>query len=184
MKPAGVILPALLLVLAGCSFDYTDADIEGERNVSVPQVEIENARMVIERDNRIELTADRIASYPEERLQRFEGLRFTEYGPDGSIRVTGFAEGGILYLDTEDVELTGAIRFYSQIDEAELETGYLYWENNARILRGNENEPVRILRDDGSEVSGAGLRVDGRRNSVELTSGVSGVFRNDQEPTE
>ena len=181
MKRAGAVIPVALLVLAGCSFDYTDADIEGERNVSVPQVEIENARMVIERDTRIELTATRIASYPEERLQRFEGLRFTEYGPDGEVRVTGFAEGGILYLDTEDVELTGTIRFYSQIEEAELETGYIYWENDARILRGREDESVYIRRDDGSEVQGAGLRVDGRRNAVELTSGVSGVFRNDQE---
>lgn len=179
-RPGAILFPVLLL-LAGCSFDYTDADIEGERNVSVPQVEIENARMVIERDTRIELTATRIATYPEERLQRFEGLRFTEYGPDGAIRITGYAEGGILYLDTEDVELTGEIRFYSQVEEAELETSYLYWENAGRVLRGRENEPVSIRRDDGSEVEGAGLRVDGRRNAVELSSGVSGVFRNDEE---
>lgn len=179
MKVTGTIYLAVVLVLGSCTFDYADADIEGDRDNSIPQVEIENARMVIVRDTRIELTAARIATYPEERVQRFEDLRFTEYGPDGAVRVSGIAEEGTLYLDTEDVELSGEIRFYSQIEEADLETRYLYWENDARVLRGRQDETVRIRRDDGSEVEGAGLRVDGRRNSVELTSGVRGVFRND-----
>lgn len=181
MRYGVAVLACFALVGGGCSFDYTDADIEGERDVSTPQVEIENARMVIERDTRIELTADRIASYPEEHLQRFEGLRFTEYGPDGAVRVSGEAESGVLYLDTEDVELEGTIRFYSQIEEANLETRYLYWENDARVLRGREDESVYIRRDDGSVVEGEGLRVDGRRNAVELNSGVRGVFRNEDE---
>ena len=181
MRIVGALVLCAIVCLAGCSFDYTGADIEGERDASIPQVEIENARMVIERDTRIELTADRIASYPEERLQRFEGLRFTEYGPDGSVRVSGEAERGILYLDTEDVELRGTIRFYSQVEEAELESAYLYWENRTRVLRGQEDETVYIRRDDGSEVEGAGLRVDGRRNEVELTAGVRGVFRREDE---
>ncbi len=171
----------VLILINSCSFDYSDAEVEGERNESVPQVEIENARMVIERDNRLELTAAWIASFPEERIQRFRDLRFTEYGPDGDVRVSGEADEGILYFDTEDVELRGSIRFYSRIEEAELSTEFLYWENDARILRGDDDETVHILRDDGSELSGAGLTVDGRRNSVELSAGVRGVFRTDDE---
>ena len=186
--PTLVIPPrfAALLVVAAlpgtsCTFDYSDAAVEARRTEEIPQVEIINARMVVQRDNRLELTASRIATYRDRRVQEFSDLVFREYGPDGSIRLEGIADAGTLYLDSEDVELLGTVHFYSQVEGARLESSFLYWDNADRILRSEPDGSVRILRDDGSLVEGAGLRVDGRRNSVELTDGVSGIYVGEDE---
>jgi LPS export ABC transporter protein LptC len=175
-------LPVLLFpIVVSCSFDYSDAAVEASRTEEIPQVEITNARMVVQRENRLELTAARIATYRDRRVQEFSDLVFREYGPDGHIRLEGFADEGTLFLDSEDVELLGTVRFYSQVEGARLESSFLYWDNADRVLRGEPDGAVRIVRDDGSLVEGAGLRVDGRRNSVELTSGVSGVYVGEDE---
>lgn len=166
----------LILLFVSCTFDYTGSTVEAERSEEIPQVEVLNVRMVVERDNRLELTAARIATFRERRRQEFEDLYFEEYGPDGLIRVEGYAERGYLHLDSEDVELLGTVRFYSRTEETQFESSFLQWENADRILRGEPDGSVYILKDDGSWVEGTGLRLDGRRSSVELTGGFEGEF--------
>lgn len=162
--------------VASCSFDYSEGAVESERTEEIPQVEVLNVRMVVDRENRLELTADRVATFRERRVQEFEMLSFREFGPDGEIRVEGTADGGTLDLDTEDVELRGTVRFYSRVEEAQLESSYLSWNNADRILEGRPDGVVTIVRDDGSHVEGRGLRLDGRRSRVELTGGLQGEF--------
>lgn len=174
-----LVLPCLAAVLGitGCTFDYTAGEVESRRREEVPQVELINVRMVVERDNRLELTAERIAVYRERRTQEFSGVFFQEFDTAGELRLEGRAERGVLDLDTEDVELFGEIRFYSRPDEAALESSFLSWNNADRILAGEPDGEVLIRRDDGSWVQGAGVRVDGRRNRVEFTGGLTGEFR-------
>lgn len=167
---------ALGLLAASCSFDYSTAQVEADRTKEVPQVELIRVRMVVERDNRLEMTAGRVATYRDRRVQEFEDLSFREFGPGGDIRLEGTAEAGIMNLDTEDVELLGTVEFYSRTEEAKLESSFLYWNNADRVLEGRPDGTVRIIRDDGSWVEGEGLRLDGRRNKVELTGGLSGEF--------
>ena len=139
--------------------------------------------MVIVRNNRLELSATRIASYPDEGYQEFADLRFREFGPEGDLRLEGASDSGILYFDTEDVELRGTVRFYSTVEEASIESEFLFWDAEARVLVGPEEQPVVLERDDGSQVEGRGMTVDGRRNSVEFSGGVEGVF-NDRDGDE
>lgn len=174
--PAFASASMLFLLVLSCSFDYGDATVEGERRAEVPQVEIFNAVSVVVRENRLELRADRIATYPERRLQEMEGLEFREYGPGGDLRLEGSAEYAELNLDTEDIELRGSIRLYSQVEGARLESEFLRWEAEARVLVGRTEDRVLIVRDDGSYAAGGGLFVDGRRNAVLLTEGVEGAF--------
>ncbi len=169
----------LLFAFTACTFDYTESAVEARRTDEIPQVEVLNVRMVVERENRLELTARRMATYRERRLQEFEELHFSESGTDGEIRVEGYAERGELNLDTEDVNLLGEVWFYSRTEDARLESSFLYWDNAERVLRGEPDGTVKILRDDGSWVEGQGLVLDGRRNSVELTGGLEGEFITD-----
>lgn len=164
------------LVVAGCSFDYADARVEVEDAGALPQVELLDVTMRIQRDNRLELSADRIASYPDLGYQEFSALRFREFGPDGELRLEGQADSGRLMLDTENVDLQGTVRFYSTVEEAEIRSEFLSWESADRVLRGPETSPVILQRDDGSRVEGRGLRVDGRRNSLQFERGVEGRF--------
>lgn len=164
------------LGIVSCSFDYQEGMVESETRTGIPQVEVLDVRMVIVRENRVELTADRIATYPEEGIQEFSNMEFREYGPDGSVRIEGSATGGVLYLDTEDIELRGTVRIVSIGDDALLESEFLYWQNADRVLRSNGDETVLIEKGDGTRLEGGGLRMDGRRNVVEFKNGVAGVY--------
>lgn len=172
-------MPGALVLLAlapGCSFDYSDARVEAGGSGAPPQVELLEVSMLIQRDNRLELSADRIASYPDQGYQEFSNLQFREYGPEGELRLEGQADAGRLMLDTENVDLSGTVRFYSTVEEAEITSEFLSWDSAERVLRGPAGAPVTLERDDGSRVEGRGLRVDGRRNSVTFEDGVEGVF--------
>lgn len=169
------------LLLAGCSFDYSDGEVGETGEEAIPQVELLDVTMVIVRNNRLELTARRIASFPEEGYQEFAGLAFREFGPEGDLRLEGEAESGILDLESEDVELMGTVRFYSTVEEASIESEFLSWDADARVLTAPADRPVVLTRDDGSRVEGRGMTVDGRRNSVEFSAGVEGVFVDPEE---
>ncbi|MFO8042077.1 MAG: hypothetical protein R6U25_02645, partial [Alkalispirochaeta sp.] len=64
-------MPALLWLAVGasCTFDYSGADVERDGDERIPQVELVEVEMVIERSNRLQLSASRIASYPDEGYQ-------------------------------------------------------------------------------------------------------------------
>lgn len=179
----GVHSLALILVgvLSGCTFDYTDGQVESRRTEETPQLELLNVRMVVERENRLELSAERIAIYRERRTQEFRKLSFREFDATGTIRLEGYADGGVMNIDTEDVELLGEVRLISTVENAEMESAFLSWDSAARVLRGAPDQEVRIHRDDGSWVEGRGLRVDGRRNLVEFEEGFRGEFRQESE---
>lgn len=175
------LLAAIVLLLVSCSFNYDEGAIEAEENTGLPQVEVISARMVVVRDNRVELIADRIASYPDEGVQRFSGVTFREYGPEGEIRFEGHADEVLVYLDSEDIELTGEVRIVSYVEDGTVDTDYLYWESEGRVLRNDTGSTVTVFRENGTVVEGSGLYVDGRRNTIEFRDGVSGVYYNREE---
>lgn len=179
--PPVIPIVILLVAAAACSFDYDEAMVESDGPAGVPQVEVLDVRMVIVRENRLELTADRIATYPDEGIQEFSGMVFREYGPEGELRLEGSSDEGLVYLDSEDIELVGTVRLRSLVEDAELSSDFLYWENADRILRSDEDGPVTAVRGDGSTLEGSGLRVDGRRNVVEFLRGVTGTFVSEEE---
>lgn len=167
--------------IGGCSFNYDEGSVEAETDTGLPQVEIVSARMVVVRDNRLELYADRIASFPDEGVQRFHGVVFREYGPSDDLRFEGRADMALLYLDTEDIELTGNVRIVSYVEDGTVETEYLYWDNEGRLLYNENSGEVIVSREDGTRVEGSGLFVDGRRNTIEFREGVSGVYYTEDE---
>lgn len=182
LRSLGVLLASLwLVVLSGCTFDYSGADVERDAADRIPQVELVEVEMVIERSNRLHLSASRIASYPDEGYQELRDLRFSEYGPNGQLRLEGRADRGRLDLNTENVELRGDVSFFSTVEDATIQSEFLYWNAGERVLSSSDDTPVILERDDGSRVEGRGMEVDGRRNSVRFTRGVQGIFQDGSE---
>lgn len=177
LRSLGVILASLgVVVLSGCTFDYSGADVERDQEDRIPQVELVEVEMVIKRSNRLHLSASRIASYPDEGYQELRDLRFSEFGPNGDLRLEGRADEGRLDLNTEDVELRGDVEFFSTVEDATIESAFLYWNAEDRILSSSDDTPVVLEREDGSRVEGRGMEVNGRRNSLTFTRGVEGIF--------
>ncbi|MEX2444640.1 MAG: LPS export ABC transporter periplasmic protein LptC [Alkalispirochaeta sp.] len=176
------------ITLGGCTFDYSGAGVERESEERIPQVELVDVEMVIKRSNRLHLSASRIASYPDEGYQDLKDLRFSEFGPNGELRLEGRADEGRLDLNTEDVELRGNVSFYSTVEEATITSSFLYWNAEERVLSsaGDSSHDAQVVleRQDGSRVEGRGMEVDGRRNSVSFSGGVQGVYRDESDEEE
>ncbi len=164
-----------ILMIPACSFNYDDAQLDSKRAEDVPQIELFGVSMEVSRENRLELTADHIATFPERNVQEMDRVVFREFGPDGTLRVEGQSDSAILYLDTENVLLKGSIRFVSSVEDAQVESEYLFWDSDQRVLTA-EDEPVFLSRSDGSYINGTGMVLDGRRNSVRFTGGVTGSY--------
>ena len=172
-----LLIPILgnTLVFGACSFDYSAAQLAEQRAEEIPQVEIFNVRTEIHRDTLIRLQAERVSIYPEQDIQLMKAVSFQEYDSSGELRLEGQAEEATLYLDTDNVLLQGTIRFLSTVEDAEVESEYLFWDSEAKILT-SEGTEVELSRSDGSTLSGTGMVVDGRRNSVSFSSSVRGSY--------
>ena len=171
-----MLLAVLVGATVGCSFDYSDAQVEGENSSEVATIELNAVTMVLIRDNTIKLTADRVATFSGDGTQRMDGLKFREYGPTGDLRIEGEAETAVLYIESEDVELSGEVIVYSTSEETLLSSQFLRWESEPRTLSGTDSGVVTIEQSDGSAIRGKGMVVDGRRNSVRFDSEVEGVY--------
>jgi len=189
-RSAPLIAVLLVAAVGGCTFDYEEGAVEATKNERVPQVEIRDVQMVVVRENRLELTASRVATYPDTNLQEVDDIVFREFGPDGELRFEGRADRGVIYLDSENVELSGEVRITSFVEDGSITSEFLFWDDEVRSLssepvtegqgeHGASDGTVRLERGNGTMVEGAGLYLDGRRNRVEFRDGVRGVYRTD-----
>jgi LPS export ABC transporter protein LptC len=128
------------------------------------------------RDNvvRFRITADRVEAFTERKRQLLTGVGFTEFGPDGTIRTEGTSRTADFQTDTEDVELTGDLRFYSHTDEAWLEADFLYWNSEERQLTSRAEDPVALEKTDGTSVVGRGFSAEMDESLIIFSGGVNG----------
>ena len=181
MKSITVGLLALLvqiLLVAGCSLDYQQSTLTGEISDDIPDTVFISITHTIVRDGTIRflVRADRAESYEEKKRQYLYGVEFTEFVGDGAIVTRGTADYADYRIDTEDVELTGNLSFYSTEREAWLSTDYLYWDSEERRLTSRPENPVFVRQSDGTTVQGRGFTAEMGRSLIIFERGVSGTF--------
>lgn len=147
-----------------------------EISEEVPTTRLVNAEITAIRDGTLVVTAGLLESYPKQDRQILEEITFLERGPDGEIRLEGRASRAVHHLDTDDIELQGEIYFHSAVEEASIESEFLYWDEEANILRSEPDGEVRLSEEDGTSIEGRGFRADGRRRTVSFAGGVEGVI--------
>ncbi len=62
-----------------------------------------------------------------------------------------------------------------------VESGYLEWDGEARVLRSRSDTVTTLLDDDGSRLSGAGFEADAARRSFSFRSGAEGRYSSTDE---
>ena len=164
-----------VLLAGGCTFDYgIDTDSQAPRR---PNIEAFNASLEIEREGRLEISAQRLATFRDERLQELDGLTVREYGPNGDLRLEGSADAARIYLESDNVELIGSIVLRSFEEDAELRSDFLFWDDENRVLSSGDAETVELFRGDDSWVRGNSLRLDARRNQAVISGAVHGRYQ-------
>lgn len=175
LKAVSLVTGALLL--AACSFEYTDVGASPENLLEhLPETEFTGVTHTIVRNGRVvrEIRAKHVRNFRRGGRTELEDVNYTEYDGAGNAVTIGSVVHAVYYTQREDAELAGAIRLRSESEGVRLEAESLRWVNKHRRLIGDRDEMVEIARDDGSRVSGAGLEVDARTKTVRFSRLVSG----------
>ncbi|MFP4534607.1 MAG: LPS export ABC transporter periplasmic protein LptC [Spirochaetaceae bacterium] len=180
---AATLLLTLFLLLSACALDYEEGRVAEEIAEEVPTTRLVNAEITAIREGTLVVTAGLLESYPKQERQILENLAFIERGPDGDLRLEGRASRAIHHLDTDNIELQGEIYFRSAVEEAAIESEFLYWDEEAQILRSEPDGTVRLSEEDGTAIEGGGFRVDVSRRRLFFETGVEGTIVNEQDET-
>ena len=172
------ILPAVLAVLSGCSLDYGAAMAE-DLAADVPDTVVVGFSHTVVEDGspRFRLEAERGESYQAQKKMKLTGVRFVEYASGGSeATAEGRADSAVFYTDTESAELSGSVRFRSATDGVTVESGYLEWDGEARLLSSRAETVTTMSDDDGTSLSGSGFGADAARRSFSFGNRADGRF--------
>ena len=167
---------ALLLVVA-CSFDYTAGTADALRD-QVPDTVMQNVTHTGVRGGlvTVELSSDRVENFSSDGRAVLTNVSYIEYDRDGSIANTGRADRAIIFSATDNAEVSGAIWLRSEGQETEITADELQWQDDSKRLSSATGRTVRLLRDDGTEVSGSGFEVDVRTKTVRFGGRVAGTL--------
>ncbi len=164
-------------VLAACSLDYGASQIADKLNADVPDLVLYNFEHTSVRHDRksFEISADVSRSYNQKKEQVLDGVGFREFNEKGEVITRGSADHALLHTDTDNVELTGNIHFYSKQEGATVTCNSLFWNDKERTLKSLPEDVVSIHKDSGTQLSGTGFSADVGRNEVRFTGPVSGT---------
>ena len=175
---AAILFPALAAVLAGCSIDYRGASVEEQAPEGIPDTVATGLLHRIHKDGRLslELDAARAETYNSKNETVLTDAHFVEFDEKGGTATEGRARTVVFHSDTENAEITGAVRVHSAAEKGDVRADTLRWENKTKRLTAPPGEQVHIRKDDGSSLVGSGFTGDFRSRTVTFTGAVQGTY--------
>ncbi|GHV85432.1 hypothetical protein AGMMS50230_10400 [Spirochaetia bacterium] len=177
-------LPAALVLLASCSFDY---DTPPEGNVD-PDLIMKNAEYVriVNGNPEIRLEIEEVRRYESKHLMELENFSFEQYNaaPEGyeeipDLNVRGSAGAAGLETDTMNASMTGGVSMEVVSEDMTIKTAAISWQDKERRLHAPGT--VEITRSDGTSLTGTGFSADTRRRSWEFETNVEGSIVEEEE---
>ncbi len=174
---AGTALAAAV-TLAGCSLDYGEQTVVEKQPENIPDTV---AVGLVHRVNKggklsVQLEAARAESFSSTNVTVLTDAHFTEYNDKGAMDTEGRADHLVFHTDTEDAEISGAVRVYSATEKANITAQSLSWENKSKRLTANPDERVVLKKDDGSFIAGSGFLGDFRHRQLVFNGPVEGQY--------
>jgi len=177
-KKAVLSLAIASAALSGCSLDYGTAMADDLAEDVPDTIVFGFSHTVVENGSpRFRLEAERGESYQAQKKMKLTGVRFTEYiAGKREVATEGNADLAVFYTDTESAELSGSVRFHSSHDGITVESGYLEWDGEARVLKSRAETVTSLTDDDGTSLSGAGFSADAAHRSFSFDNRADGRF--------
>ena len=168
----------LAIALSGCSLDYSQVSVADEMEDTIPDSVLEDFNYTIVRGGTPTylLEADVAEFFQEREETHLGGLVFRELDETGSLVTEGTADEAVYFTATENAELEGSLSFFSAVEEATINSDYLYWDAENKLLVGRADGEVSIRSESGSGLDGVGFEADIRRRFVDFSGEVSGTF--------
>jgi LPS export ABC transporter protein LptC len=175
-----LILPFLFFV--SCSLDYSQAILPEDLSEKVPETVLLKFKQTNVDKYKITqlLEADKAESFTKTKQTVFENLHYTEYDSDGVKIIEGKANQVIYQTETEDAEISGNIWFHSYTEKTSIYTESLSWKKKEKLLTSKPDQIVRVVKEDGSYIQGAGFETDLRLKQIVFTRGVFGTYKQEK----
>ena len=170
--------------LNSCSFDYGTQD-GGDTDLPDIVMEIVEYVRVRAADPQARLQADRVARFEERRIMELHNFSFEQFGNRGDdINAIGKAGRASFEIDTGDIYMDDGVRIEVESEDISIETHWLQWKDEDRILSSGDEEEVFIYQEDGTVFSGTGFHANARYRTWEFTGGVGGTYIYEDEEEE
>lgn len=132
----------------------------------------------IHKDGRLslELEAARAETYNSKNTTILTDAHFVEFDETGGAATEGRAGKVVFHTDTENAEISGAVRVHSATEKGDVHADTLLWENKTKRLTAPPREQVRVRKDDGSSLVGSGFTGDFLSREVTFTGAVQGTY--------
>ncbi len=172
------IVSLAVLMASGCSLDYGSAMADDLAEDMPDTVVIGFVHTVVDNSSpRFRLEAERAESYQTKRLMKLKSVTFTEFKPGSTVVASeGRADSAVLHTDTESAEFSGAVFIRSMHDGITVESGYLEWDGQARMLKSRAETVTSIRDDDGTSLAGSGFSADASTRSFSFQNRADGTF--------
>ncbi len=167
-----------VLVAAGCSLNYRDAQVAEEIEAGIPNIRMEKVtHSLAERSGPVmRVTADKTESYEKAKKILLFGVNFREFDSRGELAAEGKADRVEYFTDTKNAVISGGIEVVSHKEKGGIRTGYLSWDNEKRLLKGLEDGRTEIFDEDGSRFTGLGFEADLKRIIITFAQAVEGDY--------
>jgi LPS export ABC transporter protein LptC len=172
------VLGVAAVILASCSLDYGEQTVVEKQPENIPDTV---AIGLVHRVNKggklqVQLEASRAESFSSSSVTVLTDAHFTEYDDKGAMDTEGRADHLVFHTDTEDAEISGAVRVYSATEKANITAQSLSWENKTKRLTASPEEKVVLKKDDGSFIAGSGFLGDFRHRQLVFNGPVEGQY--------
>jgi LPS export ABC transporter protein LptC len=172
---------AILLLFGGCTFDYGTAGAEDSGLPDIVMNDVEYVR-VRDGDPVVRFQAQRAERYEKRQTMELRDFSFEQFGNHGEdINAAGRAGTASVELDSGNIRLGGGVSIAVDSEDITIKTERLDWQDKERILSGEEDGTVQILREDGTNFTGWGFSAHVRGRTWEFSGGVDGTYIHEDE---
>jgi LPS export ABC transporter protein LptC len=174
----------IILTLLGCSFDYGNAPAEDTNLPDIIMNDVEYVR-VRKADPVVRFQAQRAERYEKRQLMELQDFSFEQFENHGEdINAAGRAGTASVELDSGNIRLGGGVSLEVDSEDITIETEKLNWRDRERVLSGDEQGAVNILRENGTSFTGWGFTANARSRTWEFAGGVEGSYTHDDDDGE
>ncbi|MDR2543678.1 MAG: LPS export ABC transporter periplasmic protein LptC [Treponema sp.] len=178
------LISFLILFICACTFEY---DEDGNSNRETPDLIMINVEYVRVRasDPIARVQAERAERYESRGIMILQNAEFEQFGERGNeVNSSGWAGSASVDINSGDVLMSHGVRLEIESEDIILETNQLDWKDDPRILSSGEQDEVKIIQENGTNLIGIGLVADARMRSWVFNGAVTGLFISDDEEDE
>ncbi|MCL2209393.1 MAG: LPS export ABC transporter periplasmic protein LptC [Treponema sp.] len=174
----------ILILFAGCTFDYGGKGSEEDALPEIVMVNVEYVR-VRSAGPLARIQAERFERYEKQSMMKMQEVTFEQYSENGEkVNIYGTAGRASLNIESGDIFMDDNVNLEIKSEDIILETYQLEWQDESKNLYSGENDDVFIFRENGTKFTGTGLHANTRTRMWEFLANARGVYVHDEKDTE